>query len=97
MGANNQVTPESKYRRMQKNAKFSIDYTDNLTIRRLLLEQLTHAYRTIQEIIGVACPLSRTSIGRWETMLKELVKEKLIVVKWGSIPLYIEIKKATSI
>ena len=86
------VTAYSKYKRRQKIQGYKIDKSDDITIRRLLIGRLTPNFRTIEKIMGKACPLSTTSIGRWETMLKELEKEKAIQVIWDSIPLYIKIK-----
>ncbi len=97
MGANNQVTAYRKYKRRQKNQGYKVDKSDDITIRRLLIRRLTPNFRTIEKIMGKACPLSTTSIGRWETMLKEFEKENIIQVIWDSVPLYIQIKKAAPI
>jgi hypothetical protein len=86
------ITATNKYRPRQKTKAYKIDKSDDITIRRLLIRRLTPNFRTIEKIMGKPCPLSTTSIGRWETMLKELEKEKAIQIIWDSIPLYIKIK-----
>lgn len=93
MGSNNAVTKESRTRRMEKNSQYTIDKSDDITIRRLLLDRLTPNYQTVENIMGRACPLTRTSQGRWELLLKQLENEKLIMVQWDNIPIFIEIKQ----